>query len=366
MRALSLSTPGGYGDSVSGLRRAAAPIENWTVAALGWVLVSGLYADGWAHLNVPGLETFFTPWHGVFYGSFVLLVVSLALMLLRRPGRRGLARVPRGYGWGWVGVAVFLVGGVTDMAWHLMFGIEAGIDALVSPTHLVLLGGGLLLVLSPLRAQRRSEGTWAWSAVLSVAAATALIGFFLSYVSVFTDPGAREPLTTIPEGAPGHRAGELPTVVGLAGYLVTTVLIVVPALSLTRRRRLPVGTLAAVVAAVAVPAAALSDLEFVVPALAAVGGAVIADLLLPVCPRLSPVALAGLLPALVWTGQLLGLAGTGRLAWPPELWAGVVVLTALLATVLTRLLGPRPGYAELDLVTRVLNEFPHPSRRTVR
>ncbi len=44
---------------------------------LGWVLVSGLYADGWAHVNVPGLETFFTPWHGVLYGSFALLVAWL-------------------------------------------------------------------------------------------------------------------------------------------------------------------------------------------------------------------------------------------------------------------------------------------------
>ena len=237
---------------MSGRRRAATPGENWTAAALGWVLVLSLYADGWAHVNVPGLETFFTPWHAALYSSFALLVAWLALMLLRRPRRGERARLPRGYGWGWVGVAVFLAGGLADMAWHLAFGIEAGIDALVSPTHLVLLGGGLLLIVSPLRAQRGLGGTWAWPSVLSTAAATALIGFFLSYVSVFTDPGAREALTTIPEGAPGHRAGELPAVAGLAGYLVTTVLIVAPAFSLTRRGRVPVGTLAVVVAAVLV------------------------------------------------------------------------------------------------------------------
>lgn len=127
---------------------------------------------------------------------------------------------------------------------------------------------------------------------------------------------------------------------------------------------MPVGTLAVVVAAVAVPAAALSGLEFVVPALGAVGGAVVADLLLHVYPPLPPVVLAGLLPALVWAGQLIGLAVTGRLVWPPELWAGVVVLTSLLTGVLTRLWGPRPGCAESDLVARVLNEFP--SARSVR
>ena len=50
--------------------------------------------------------------------------------------------------------------------------------------------------------------------------------------------------------------------------------------------------------------------------------------------------LAALIPASMWTGQLLGLASSGELRWPPQLWAGVVVLTALLAATLTWLLAP--------------------------
>ena len=364
--ALSLFTPWGYAERMFGRRRAATPGENRTVAALGWVLIAGLYADGWAHLNVPGLETFFTPWHGALYGAFALLVASQAMMLLRRPSPREQARLPHGYGWGWVGVAVFLLGGLADMAWHLVFGIEAGIDALVSPTHLVLLSGGLLLIVSPLRAQPRSQATWAWPSVLSMAAAAALTGFFLSYVSVFADPGAREALTTIPEGAPGHRAAELPAVAGLGGYLITTVLVVVPLVGLQRRRRMPTGTATVVVAAVALPATVLSNLQFLVPALTAIAGAVVVDLLLHAYPTLPEVALASLLPLLVWAGQVAGLAVTQTLAWPPELWAGIVVLTALLTGVLTRLLRSRPDRAEPDVVARVLNEFPHPTRRSVR
>jgi hypothetical protein len=30
----------------------------------------GLFLDAWAHNNLPGLETFFTPWHAVFYSGF--------------------------------------------------------------------------------------------------------------------------------------------------------------------------------------------------------------------------------------------------------------------------------------------------------
>ena len=345
--------------------REATKGENQTAAALGWLLVSGLYADGWAHVNVPGLETFFTPWHAVFYGSFALLVAWLAVMVLRRRSSAGWrARVPRGYGWGWAGVAIFACGGLADMVWHLAFGIEAGIGALVSPTHLVLLVGGLLLVMSPFRGHPRHARAWTWSAVLSLAAATALVGFFLSYVSVFVDPGAREAVSAVPDGAHGHRAAELPAVAGLGAYLVTTLLFVAPLISLHRHRGTPTGTVAVVVAATALPAAVLSNLTFIAPALTAVVGAVAVDLLLRAWPGLPGVALAGLLPVLVWTGQLVGLATLGRLAWPPELWAGVVVLTALLAASLTWLLPRDPDTAPPDAVVRVLAEFPPPLHRS--
>jgi hypothetical protein len=39
--------------------------------------------------------------------------------------------------------------------------------------------------------------------------------------------------------------------------------------------------------------------------------------------------LAVLLPPVVWTAQLTGLAVTTRVGWPVELWAGIVVVTTL-------------------------------------
>ena len=35
-----------------------------------WLLV-GVMVDGWAHNNLEALETFFTPWHALFYSGFV-------------------------------------------------------------------------------------------------------------------------------------------------------------------------------------------------------------------------------------------------------------------------------------------------------
>ena len=59
------------------------------------------------------------------------------------------------------------------MLWHLAFGIEIGLDALVSPTHLLLLTSGVLLLTCPLRAAATTANN-RWSAVISLAGATSL------------------------------------------------------------------------------------------------------------------------------------------------------------------------------------------------
>lgn len=302
-------------------------------ATLGLLTVGGLYADGWAHLNVGGLETFFTPWHALLYGNFTLLVAWIGWSTWRhRPGdgaRRGV--IPTGYGLGVVGIMLFALGGVLDMVWHLLFGIEVGIEALVSPTHLVLLIGAALLLSSPIRsamADRSPSALHSWAVVLGVASVAALAAFFLSYLSVFTEPQSTLPLTTIPEAAPGHKTAELATVAGLGGYLITTLLLALPVDYLRRTGRLPAGALTVIVIAVAAPAAALNEFAYLWPLVGAVIAAAVVDAAARYTERRILVAL---LIGAVWAGQLAGLAAMGELRWPVELWAGVAALSTLLA-----------------------------------
>ncbi len=68
--------------------RNAAPVatsafRDGAVALAGLALIGGLYLDGWAHIHRPGLETFFTPWHGVLYSGFLLLAAALVMPVLR-------------------------------------------------------------------------------------------------------------------------------------------------------------------------------------------------------------------------------------------------------------------------------------------
>ncbi|MHA0034585.1 hypothetical protein ACXXDK_06500 [Deinococcus sp. PESE-38] len=123
-----------------------------------WLLV-GMFVDGWAH-NQFGetLETFFTPWHALFYSGF-LAVAGWCLFLAAQGwqrGLRGLRAFPEGYHLAALGVPVFGLGGIGDLIWHTVFGIEVGIEALLSPTHLMLFMGGVLIVASPLNAVWRS------------------------------------------------------------------------------------------------------------------------------------------------------------------------------------------------------------------
>src|SRR5829696_4613555 len=226
----------------------ARPRASWgddlAAALLGTWVVGGLFLDGWAHVNQPGLETFFSPWHGVFYTGFIVSTVVLARLVTRfQRGRFDPALVPAGYGLGLVGAALFVLGGFADGVWHTVFGIEVGVAALLSPSHLLLLVGGLLMVTSPVRSAWSSPGLPArapaarlFPALWATTLTTAVVLFFFQYLSAF--------VTRSPSAATEGPEGLLTTITGVASVLVTNLILVAPVLLLARRWRLPFGTVA--------------------------------------------------------------------------------------------------------------------------
>jgi hypothetical protein len=95
--------------------------EDLVTLVLAACLVGGLFLDGWAHNTRPQLETFFTPWHAVFYSGFAAVAIWIGWSVWSRRA------VPAGYGPALAGVVIFLVSGAGDMSWHLAFGIERDI-----------------------------------------------------------------------------------------------------------------------------------------------------------------------------------------------------------------------------------------------
>jgi hypothetical protein len=121
-------------------------------ACAAWFLV-GLFADGYSHYH-DVRESFFTPYHLVLYSGFFSNALAIGIPLLRnvRAGYRWRAAVPPGYDLTAIGVAIFAVGVIPDFTWHRVFGIEEGIDVLISPTHLSMGVGLAMILLGPARA----------------------------------------------------------------------------------------------------------------------------------------------------------------------------------------------------------------------
>src|ERR1700716_4070271 len=153
----------------------------WTVVALSIWVMAGAYLDAWAHRYLARLETFYTPWHAVLYSGMLALLIFLGTTALRNQARGSEPdrMLPTGYGLSLAGCALFGIGGVIDMFWHLRFGIEVRLQALISPPHLLLMLALGLIVTGPLRAAwRRPVMSAPFTAVIS---ASLLLSMFTSF-----------------------------------------------------------------------------------------------------------------------------------------------------------------------------------------
>lgn len=311
---------------------------------LGLWLLLAVFLDGWAHLNLPSLETFFTPWHAALYSGMLATAAWTAVVIWRNraPGQPLSQAVPPGYRGTAVGVVLFGVAGGLDLLWHEILGIEVSLDALVSPTHL-LLGFSLFLILGTAVRSARAAGRagnleWTPAALFAVVLMTGLGAFFLIYCSAFVRPGPTALFIPTPVGTPGRLQAELPVVVSLTSYLLTTALIMAPFLFTLSAARRPVrGIVTMLVAAAAwLPVVMVGFRPFAVAGAAgATLAAILADVLLARLPRVwlsrRLPAVTAAIAALVWTGQLVAFAVADGIRWPVSLWLGAVVLSAAAA-----------------------------------
>ena len=313
--------------------RWATPAEDLITTLLMVAMTAGLFLDGWSHNMDPGEETFLTPSHYLLYASFTATSLWILRMTFRRHPSQPVAATPVGYGQAIIGMGLFTLGGFGDALWHAVFEFEVSIDALLSPTHVLLFIGGLLIGTSPLRSTwQRPDPTPISAKVLvtpliSMALAAASVGFFFQYASGFnTEAPAVDYLPV--KGVVDPQAA-----LGLAGITLTNLILMATLLLLTRRWRVPFGTATLVIG---VHAAALQTLrefptaEIIVGALVA---GLVADLLIarlrPSLSRLGPLRLAAAtIPIVIWLTFFASFAWGRRVAWPPELWVGVTIFAA--------------------------------------
>jgi hypothetical protein len=329
-------------DTLNGLPRASWRVDAVTMLLGTWLLV-GLVVDGWAHNNLPALETFFTPWHALFYSGFVATagwVLAIATRA-RQPSRSGLAAFPAGYGLAVVGVVVFAVGGAGDLTWHSIFGIEQDVEALFSPTHLLLFAGMALILSTPLRAAWSDPAAPAapgYRRFLPVLASATLVSVLVAFAFMYWAAF----IQTI--GASSYDPHLLD---GVASVLATNLILLAPLLLLARRWRPPFGTATTLYTSVGVLMGAVDAYRLPAMMAAAVLSGLAVDALLrllePSAGRPQRFWAAGaLVPLATWSVYFAAVAATLGIGWSAELWTGTIAWACLLGLALSLLMLPPP------------------------
>lgn len=335
---------------------------------LGLWLIGGVFVDGFAHNNLRGtIDSFFTLWHGILYSGFMMAACWTTWLVYRevRRGRTGWNAIPVGYELGLVGVLVFGAGGVGDLIWHQVFGVEVGIAALLSPTHLMLLCGGTLVVTSPLRSGWAMLGSQPGfleflPSLLSSFAALSFVSFFQMY---------GWGLTAVPDGKKymdfltshgGNVMFDTASRLAGMGVLFTNMILMSAVLLLLGRWRTPFGVFTLMFALNTVAMTVIGgSVEWLAVLASAVAG-LFADLIIA-WRKPSPTRvlefrfLATVLPLVIWGLHYLVRQLTGGIAIEREFWSGILVMTACSGLVLSVLVCP-PKVCETREVGKVLRQ----------
>ena len=317
---------------------------DWAVIALASWLVAGFYLDVWAHHHTTALETFFTPWHGVLYSGFLAVASFLVAALVRNhaQGYPWWWALPAGYELSLVGVLVFAAGGVSDLIWHTLVGIEVGLEAALSPTHLLLFLGAGLILSGPLRAAWRRPDTTAtrgWAAQLPLLISLAFVLMVFTSVTEYANPLAN-PVAAVGNGTRPVFASQA---LGIAGILLQTGLVMGTVLLALRRWALRPGSVALVFTLGTNLGSVVHDeyQAILVAALAGLAADVLLWLLKPSVSRPGMFRLfAFLVPVVLYALYFLASRLTGGIAWSVHLWSGAIALAGVTGWLFSYLLVP--------------------------
>ncbi len=340
---------------------------DWIMVVVSIWWLGGLFIDGWAHSNIPQLETFFTPWHAVFYSGYLAVAFTLLIQILLNlrksaiitggsvpsaarlvreslPGNRWLRAIPGGYELSVLGLVIFGVSGIGDLTWHLFLGIERSTEALLSPTHLGLaLGIGLALT-GPLRAAwHRPNASPSWRqlgpAILSLTFTFSLLTFFTVYASPLTTPW---PIINTTGSGPTR---------GITGILLITAVSMSFVLLALRRWRLPFGTFTFMFGVNGALMVAFAPHSVLISIPTSLLGGLAADILYrflqPTMVQPFSVRLfAFLVPFMFYSLYLVDLAIVGPIifqlgiVWSAPFWAGTPVIAGIAGFLLSFVMLP--------------------------
>jgi hypothetical protein len=233
---------------------------------------------------------------------------------------------------------VFFAAGIGDLLWHVAFGVEEDLEALLSPTHLALATGGMLMGVGPYLAGIRSRSA-AWKeAAPAVVTSLALLSF-VAFMTQFANPYVELWPTEAWRFADPVTNG-IGAALGVAGFLWHAAVLSGFVLALAGRNCLPSGAAALLIAGSAAFAVTQGDEQWLVlPALIGALGVEAARAMLP-DTRLGFRLFSFLVPALPIAAHICALAIAFDVVWSIHLAAGTPFLAGLVGVLIGVLVVP--------------------------
>ncbi|MFN5060202.1 MAG: hypothetical protein ACK5GU_09815 [Chloroflexota bacterium] len=298
-------------------------VMGWLMMPTGIWFLAGLYLDGWAHNHGKVDNTFFTPWHAVFYSGFAAVAAVLALFVMAAYVRGQLWQrdLPVAYRSAIVAAPLFAMGGLADLWWHETFGFEAGIEILISPPHLLLASSMFVICAAPARTWAAYRDRNPIPVILSILAAWSVVVFMLQYNHPY---GIIWPERSV--------IGETGVLVGLVSLCLHSLLTTGVVLWM-HDRQLPRGSITVVLVINALMIALMGDeYRFGWAALIAGIGVEIVQHITRTQPHARQIlALAIVTPILLCSAYFGVIAVTTTLVWPISLCISAIV-TAVFCT----------------------------------
>ena len=377
--------------SAPGAARGARPLATWKEDLTGMLVaiwpITALYFDGRNHNNKTGQESFFSLAHIVLYTGMSAFAVFLGLTLAKYQRQAGaspfrgivdLKAIPVGYGVAFIGLCILGIAGPWDLIWHSVYGFEVNVEAIVSPPHLALFFGGLLVTSTGIRSM------WAkrdlapdfrtfLPAVISATLFTAMLGFITMYTSAwmtdvppttafnddiknnFHDVVSNQDIG-LTEGLRGYGDNLFPyhyyTVAWTLGALVISTLVLLgPTLLMLRRWRVPAPAFTLIYLLFGLQTCVMTqyrDPWILIPLV--IGGATVDVLQTRLAPgpglrlTLGGVRLIGPLTALtLWSSYFVVLAVHLGIGWKTPTWLGTIIIAVMAGFGVAFLVAP-PSY----------------------
>lgn len=333
-------------------RVAGSARYDWTMILLCSWLLAGVYIDGWAHNHFNIIDTFFTPWHAVLYSGFLSIVIFLGVTLARnvRKGYLWWAAVPPGYGFSLVGIVVFGIGGIGDFFWHTLFGFDVELATLLSPTHLMLAAGGLLIVSGPLRAAWLRAETAAkprWFSQLPLIISLTYVLGALAFMTSFAHPFVSLAATSaFRPGGSSYFSTYLNDLIeswGVLSILLQSGLLIGTMLLIIRRQRVPPGTFTVMLGISLSMACILLGNYILIPVaiLSGLAADVFYALLKPSAERAGALRLfVFVVPVCLFLLYFLDLRLFENVWWPLTIWSGSIFMSGIVGLLLSYLFVP--------------------------